>query len=191
LRHSQSGRAGFRVATNTYAAGTADVAGAVISNVTKSGSNLVRGNVFEFYRNSDFDANTWDNNRSNAPKAARTQHIFGGTLGGPLKKDKWFVFADYQGTRFHAPGAETVSVAPDEWRRGDLSSVSSVVRDPVTGQVFSGNQIPLARISPIARAILGNTALYPSPNRNVGGVSGNFVGDALTTTRAHQGDVRV
>src|SRR6267378_4864044 len=179
------------VETNNYAADTGNVAGAVISNVIKSGSNVVRGNVFEFYRNSDFDANTWDNNRSNAPKAARRQHIFGGTLGGPLKKDKWFVFADYQGTRFHAPGSETVSVAPDEWRRGDLSGVSSVVRDPVTGQVFAGNQIPAARISPIARAILGNTALYPSPNRSVGSVSGNYVGDALTTTRAHQGDLRV
>src|SRR5262249_50153680 len=45
--------------------------------------------------------------------------------------------------------------------------------------------------SPIARAILGNTAFYPLPNRSLGGVTGNYVGDALTTTRAHQGDVRV
>src|SRR6185295_8893829 len=179
------------VETNNYAADTGNVAGAVISNVIKSGSNAVRGNVFEFYRNSDFDANTWDNNRSNAPKAARTQHIFGGTLGGPLKKDKWFIFGDYQGTRFNAPGSEAISVAPAEWRRGDLSSVSAVIRDPLTGQAFPGNQIPAGRISPIARAILSNTALYPSPNRSVGGVSGNFVGEALTTTHAHQGDVRL
>src|SRR6266699_3827264 len=60
------------VETNNYAADTGNVAGAVISNVTKSGSNQVRGNAFEFYRNSDFDANTWDNIRSNAPKAERT-----------------------------------------------------------------------------------------------------------------------
>ena len=179
------------VETNNYAADTGNVAGAVISNVIKSGSNVVRGNVFEFYRNSDFDANTWDNNRSSAPKAQRTQHIFGGTLGGPLKKDKWFVFADYQGTRFDAPGSETVSVAPEEWRRGDFSSVSSVIRDPVTGQAFAGNQIPASRISAVARALLANPSLYPLPNRSVGGVSGNYVGDALTTTRAHQGDVRV
>jgi hypothetical protein len=179
------------VETNNYAADTGNVAGAVISNVTKSGSNVVRGNVFEFYRNSDFDANTWDNNRSNAPKAERKQHIFGGTLGGPLKKDKWFVFGDYQGSRFDAPGSETASVAPAEWRRGDFSSVTSVIRDPRTGQAFPGNQIPAGRISTVANAILANTSLYPLPNRNVGGVSGNFVGDALTTTRAHQGDVRV
>src|SRR5436309_2137353 len=179
------------VETNNYAADTGNVAGAVISNVIKSGTNVVRGNAFEFYRNSKFDSNTWDNIRSNAPKPERRQHIFGGTLGGPLQKDKWFLFGDYQGTRFDAPGSETASVAPEEWRRGDLSSVTAVIRDPLTGQAFPGNQIPAARISPIARAILGNTSLYPLPNRNVGGVSGNFVGDALTTTRAHQGDVRV
>ena len=57
------------VETNNYAADVGNVAGAVISNVMKSGSNLVRGNVFEFYRNSDFDVNTWDNNRSSASKA--------------------------------------------------------------------------------------------------------------------------
>src|SRR5262249_41154003 len=179
------------VETNNYSADVGNVAGAVISNVTKSGSNVVRGNVFEFYRNSDFDANTWDNNRSSAPKAQRTQHIFGGTVGGPLQKDRWFVFGDYQGTRFNAPGSETTSVAPDEWRRGDFSGVNAVIRDPITGQPFAGNQIQPGRISPIARAILSNTALYPSPNRSVGGVTGNFVGDALTTTHAHQGDVRL
>src|SRR5439155_22450936 len=85
----------------------------------------------------------------------------------------------------------TVSVAPPEGRSAHRSGVSAVIRDPGTGQAFAGNQIPAARISPIARAILGNTSLYPLPNRSVGSVSGNYVGDALTTTRAHQGDARV
>jgi hypothetical protein len=179
------------VETNNYAADTGNVAGAVISNVIKSGSNVVRGNAFEFYRNSKFDANTWDNERSNAPKPERRQHIYGGTLGGPLKKNKLFLFGDYQGTKFDAPGSETISVAPAEWRRGDLTSAGATIRDPRTGQTFAGNQIPAGRISPIALAILGNTSLYPLPNRNVLGVSGNFVGDARTTIRAHQGDARL
>src|SRR5206468_2511600 len=55
---------------------------------------------------------------------------------------------------------------------------------PLTGAAFPGNQIPASRISPIARAILANTALYPLPNRSVNGVSGNFVGDALKIGRA-------
>src|SRR5262245_49839718 len=179
------------VETNNYAADIGNVAGAVISNVMKSGTNAFRGNGYEFYRNSAMDANSWANNRSSAPKPERRQDIFGGTLGGPLVKSKLFFFGDYQGTRFNAPGSETISVAPDTWRRGDLSSISAAIRDPLTGQTFAGNQIPAGRISAVARTILANTALYPLPNRTVSGVTGNFVGDTLTTTDADQGDVRI
>jgi hypothetical protein len=179
------------VETNNYAADTGNVAGAVISNVSKSGSNLFRGDGFEYYRNSGMDANSWSNNRSHAPKPSRRQDIFGGTLGGPLVRNKLFFFGDYQGTRYDNPGSETVSVAPDTWRRGDLSSMSVTIRDPITGQPFAGNQIPAGRISPIASAILSNTSLYPLPNANVSGVQGNYVGPSLTTIRAHQGDVRM
>ena len=159
------------VETNNYAADTGNVGGAVISNVIKSGANQFRGNVFEFYRNSDFDANTWENNRSGAPRQERKQHIFGGTLGGPILKDKLFFFVDYQGSRQDAPGSTTASVAPEAWRRGDLSSVTTPIRDPVTGLPFPGNQIPVGRFSPTARAILNDTANYPLPNRTVPGGS--------------------
>ncbi len=180
------------VETNNYAADTGNVAGAVISNVLKSGSNLIRGNAFEYYRNSKMDANSWSNNRSGAAKPERRQDIYGGTLGGPLLKNRLFFFANYQGTRFDAPGFETVSVAPEAWRRGDLSIVTAAIRDPRTGVVFAGNQIPTARISPIASTILNNLSLYPLPNRVVsGGIIGNFVGETLTTIRAKQGDGRV
>src|SRR6266511_5631703 len=109
------------VETNNYAADVGNVGGAVINSVVKSGANQFHGNAFEFYRNSDFDANTWENNRSSAPRQKRKQHIFGGTLGGPILKDKLFFFLDYQGTVLDQPGTQTVSVAPDAWRRGDLS----------------------------------------------------------------------
>src|SRR2546425_6952635 len=142
------------VETNNYAADTGNVAGAVISNVTKSGTNLFRGNVFEFYRNSAMDANSWSNNRSSAPKPERRQDIFGGTIRGPIVRNKLFFFGNYQGTRFNAPGFETISVAPDTWRRGDLSSIAAAVRDPLTSQTFAGNQVPFGRISAVARALL-------------------------------------
>lgn len=179
------------VETNNYAADLGNVAGAVISNVIKSGTNRFSGNVFEFYRDSRMDANQWANNRSNAPKPERRQDIYGGTIGGPIVRNELFFFADYQGTRFNAPGFETVSVAPEAWRRGDLSSVTAAVRDPLTGAAFPGNQIPAGRISPIANSILSNTSVYPLPNRDVSGVTGNFVGETLTRIRAHQADLRV
>jgi hypothetical protein len=179
------------VETNNYAADTGNVAGAVISNVIKSGTNSFHGNLFEFYRNSSMDANSWSNNRSNAAKPERRQDIYGGTFGGPLVRNKLFFFGNYQGTRFDAPGTETISVAPESWRNGDLSSVTAAVRDPRTGAAFPGNRIPADRISPLARALLNDTSLYPLPNRSVSGVTGNFVGPTLTTIRAHQGDIRI
>ncbi len=179
------------VETNNYSADTGNVAGAVISNVIKSGTNAFRGNVFEFYRNSSMDANEWASNRSNAAKPKRRQDIYGGTLGGPVLKNKLFFFGNYQGTRFDAPGTEAISVAPASWRAGDLSSASATIKDPVSGQPFAGNQVPAARITAIAQSILSNTNLYPLPNRNVSGVTGNFVGDRLETIRAKQGDGRV
>jgi hypothetical protein len=179
------------VETNNYSAELGNVAGAVIGNVMKSGTNEIRGNVFEFYRNSDFDANSWENNRSDADKPERTQHIYGFTLGGPIVRNKLFFFGDYQGTRLDQPGSQVLALAPESWRRGDLSDVSTPIIDPVTNQPFPGNQIPENRISPVARAILGDSSLYPLPNRDVEGVEGNYVGEQLTTTRAHQWDVKI
>jgi hypothetical protein len=183
------------VETNNYSADTGNVAGAVISNVIKSGTNQFKGNVFEFYRNSKMDANSWSNNRVHAAKPQRRQDIFGGTLGGPVFKNRLFFFGNYQGTRFDAPGSETISVAPESWRRGDLSVVTTAtIKDPRTGQAFPGNQIPAGQISAIASRILSNTSLYPLPNRTgtgVGNINGNYVGETLTTIDADQGDGRV
>ena len=180
------------VETNNYTAESGNVGGAVVAAIIKSGTNQFRGNAFEFYRNSDFDANTWENNRSGAAKQERKQHIAGGTFGGPIVKQKLFFFGDYQGSRQDAPGFGTASVAPAAWRTGDLSSVSTVIRDPRTGLPFPGNQIPANRISPFASALLSNTTNYPLPNRTVpGGISGNYVGETELAVRAHQGDVKV
>jgi hypothetical protein len=179
------------VETNNYGADVGNVGGALVSSVIKSGGNQFRGSGFEFYRNSDFDANTWENNRSSAPKQERKQHIFGGTLGGPIVASKVFFFGDYQGSRHDAPGFATASVAPEAWRRGDLSSFNTQIINPATGQPFPGNQIPVGMFSPTARAILNDLENYPLPNRTVPGVSGNFVGPTVFRIRAHQGDGRI
>ena len=137
------------VETNNYAADIGNVGGAVVSSVIKSGTNQFRGNAFEFYRNSDFDANTWENNRSGAAKQERKQHISGGTFGGPIVQQRLFFFGDYQGSRQDAPGFGTASVAPAvvaprrPVERGDAS-----IRDPRTGQPFPGNQIPASAHQP-------------------------------------------
>ena len=93
--------------------------------------NQLRGSVFEFYRNSDFDANTWENNFASAPKQERKQHIYGGTIGGPLVRNSLFFFADYQGSRQDAPGFGTASVAPAAWRAANCRAVGGDHRSAV------------------------------------------------------------
>jgi hypothetical protein len=179
------------VETSNYSAELGNVAGAVINNVTKSGTNDPHGNVFEFYRDSRLDATSWAFNRSAAGKPDRTQHIFGATVGGPIVRNRIFFFGDFQGVRLDDQTPGLVAVAPAAWRRGDFSALSGVtIVDPLTGQPFPGNRIPASRISPIAQALL-DTSLYPLPNRTVTGVSGNYVGTRVVTTRERQGDVKV
>ncbi len=179
----------MKVETNNYSAEFGNAAGGIISAVIKSGTNSYHGSLFEFGRNDALDANSWSNNRSDAKKAKLTQNIFGATLGGPIAKNKVFFFADYQGWITSQPGEGTASLAPAAWRRGDFSSLSVPIIDPVTGKQFPGNIIPQSRISPFAQALFGNTTNYPLPNRP--GTTGNYVHGQENSTHNHQGDLRV
>jgi hypothetical protein len=77
----------FRVQTRTYSAEFGKAAGAVINASIKQGSNAFKGNLFEFYRDEKFNANTWENERAGRPKGAFDQNIAGGTLGGPIVRN--------------------------------------------------------------------------------------------------------
>jgi hypothetical protein len=178
-----------KVETNNYSAEFGNVAGAVIGSTIKSGTNDFHGSGFEYWRDSSMAANSWDNNRGHAEKADLSQHIFGGTLGGPLVKNKVFIFGDYQSFLRDRPGEQVVSVAPEAWRRGDFSGVATTIRDPATGQPFPGNIVPTNRFSPIAQAVLANPTLYPLPS--LPGDSNNLVAGSSDVQRAHQGDVKV
>src|SRR5262249_30729428 len=111
--------------------------GASVVMTIKSGTNELHGNVFEFLRNDKLDANGYFNNRAGAKRNAFRRNIFGGTFGGPIKKNKAFFFLDYEGTEQRASGPAAASVAPQAWRTGDLSrfltTQNQVVRDPQTG----------------------------------------------------------
>jgi Carboxypeptidase regulatory-like domain/TonB dependent receptor len=178
-----------RVETNNYSAEFGNVAGAVIGSAIKSGTNQYKGNAFEYWRDSSMAANSWENNKANAKKAELSQHIFGGTFGGPIIRNRMFFFGDYQTFKRDRPSELVRTVAPAAWRQGDFSGVDVVIRDPVTGQPFTGNQIPTSRFSSIARAVLANQNLYPLPNRP--GNSSNLVAPNSERQRAYQGDVKI
>jgi hypothetical protein len=106
----------FKVQTSTYDASYGRNPGANVNVITKSGSNAFHGTLFEFFRNEDLDANGFFQNAQGSGKQILRQNQFGGTIGGPIKKDKLFFFGSYQGTRqlngVSAQGSSTVFLPP-------------------------------------------------------------------------------
>jgi len=186
------------VETNNYSAELGNVAGAIVNMVIKSGTNQYRGNGFNYWRDSSLASTPWTINRSGGTKPDFSRDIFGGTIGGPIVRGKVFFFGNYQGgrqTQF-PPVDQFVTVVPDEWRRGDLSSLLSrniVIRDPLTGQPFPNNQIPVERFSPFARALFADERLYPRANvsRSLSDFRNNYAGPAKNTQEVDQFDVKI
>ena len=113
----------FNVLTDTYGAEYGKRAGAQISVVTQSGTNLLHGSLFEFLRNSDLDARNFFDQAS-VPPFRRNQ--FGGALGGPVKKDKWFLFGNYEGFRQVLAETSVTEVPDNEARLGLLPNAAGV-----------------------------------------------------------------
>ena len=89
----------FRVTTLNPDATKGRSAGAQISLITKSGTNEFHGNLFEYHRNDEFNANEWFNNATGIPRPKLIRNLFGGSLGGPVIKDRLFFFYNYEGMR--------------------------------------------------------------------------------------------
>jgi len=122
----------FNLVTNNPSAEYGQFLGGVISVSLKSGGNGFHGNVFEFLRNDFFNANEWSRNfsldptvNSGPPKLRWNE--FGGTFGGPIKRNKLFFFVDYQGSRFDTPATPgSINTFSDLERTGNLSDISSI-----------------------------------------------------------------
>jgi hypothetical protein len=183
----------FKVETSNSSAEFGNVTGATVNATLKSGTNNLHGNGFEFFRDDSLDANSWSNNRVSAPKQQLRQNIYGGTLGGPILRNRIFFFGDYQGTRQNTGGGTSQTVAPAEWRTGDLSSFTTPIIDPQTGQQFPGNRIPANRIvNPVARALFADPNLYPLPTRpGTSNITGNYVTTFENKQKGDQFDVKI
>ena len=186
----------IRVLTGNAAAEFGNAGGATVMLSLKSGTNQFHGNVFEFLRNRNLDANGFFRNRnlSTATRRGYKRNIFGGTLGGPIVRNKAFFFVDYEGTLARGDGPATASVAPLAWRNGDLSQFPNTIIDPLTNQPFPNKQIPVSRFSPVAKFLFANPSLYPLPNQagtgNLG-VSGNYASSSASKTDNHQADAKI
>lgn len=107
----------FKVQTSTFAPEYGRTPGGQISIVTRSGTNQIHGDVFDYFRNNVLDANDWFLNARGAPHPSERQNDFGGVLGGPIQKDKIFVFGSYEGLRLTVPGQVNTYV-PSPCARG-------------------------------------------------------------------------
>ena len=154
----------FEMLTSTYDASFGRNPGAQVNVILNSGTNSFHGSLFEFHRNAALDARNFFAPASESkPKYLRNQ--FGGAIGGPIKRDRTFFFADYEGTRSREGITRITNVPTAEERAGNFSnSLFGVPTNPFTGQPFDNGVIPDFFINPVGRAI---AALYPLPNRNV------------------------
>ena len=180
----------FKVLTSIPSAEYGHTAGGVISIQMKSGTNTLHGTLFEFHRNDALNASNFFRNPVNPKKAALKQNQFGGTVGGPLRQNKTFFFADYQGGTLRKSNEAFAFVPEEPFRRGDFSSLlpASVVMDPQTGQPFPGNIIPAGRIHPLASALINAVSLPNLPNDYP---LGNYFVQQPHEVTSHEGGVRI
>jgi Carboxypeptidase regulatory-like domain len=204
----------FNMITQNASAEFGNYNGGIVNAVIKSGTNRYHGDVFEFFRNDYFNANTWTNGLGKGspigvfPTPTVRWNMFGGTLGGPILKNKLFFFADYQGGRLdHPASSSTITVlTPDEIAgnfsaigtqlynpcaagTGGTSGVACSILAPALRPAFAGNIIPAANLDPVFTALVTNP-LYPHSVAPLGGF-----GAAVNTTAqqfdSDQGDLKL
>ena len=190
----------FNEITNNAPAEFGNFMGAIISTTTKSGTNQFHGSAFEFFRNNVLNANDWSNNFNGAPRAAIRWNNFGGTLGGPIKKDKLFFFIDYQGSRDDTPTSiQTTTLFTAAERQGNFSQLLTLsspiqlynpfsVTSAGNRAPFAGNIIPASLFSPAAQKIL-TSQYYPAPINS--GLVNNYQYAQNTFINGDQGDVKI
>lgn len=176
----------FESATSTYDAAFGRNPGAQVNVVLKSGSNDFHGSLYAFHRNAALDARNFFA-PADEPKPKYIRNQFGFSLGGPIKRDKTFFFADYEGTRSREGQTRITNVPTLAERSGDFSqSLLGIPRNPLTGLPFDDGVIPSFFIHPVGSAI---AALYPLPNRPV--PFANFVSSPVQRDDNDHFDARV
>ncbi len=155
------------VVTNNFDAEQGLAGGAAISVQIKSGTNVVRGSAFEYHFNEKMRARSYFT-PATQPKPPWQEDQFGGTLGGPIRRNKVFYFASYEQTRQRREVPRIISVPTMEVRNGDFSNTGATIYDPRTGKSdgtgrspFAGAVIPQERISAVAKKI---AQYFPTPN---------------------------
>jgi Carboxypeptidase regulatory-like domain len=149
----------FTAETHNFSAANGRNGGAVVEAVIRSGTNAFHGDLFEFVRNTDFDAR----NYFAAERTTYKRNQYGVTVGGPIKKDKAFFFFSWQNTTARGGASPLSYIVPTPADiTGNYSGSSTTITDPNTGKPFPNNEIPASRISPVTQAFLAQFPLQAS-----------------------------
>jgi len=183
----------FNLITSNASAEFGNFSGGIVNASIKSGTNQFHGDAWEFFRNNVLNANQWENKflgpGGELPREALRWNMFGGTVGGPIWRDKLFFFADYQGQRFdHPTTSNFITVFTNAERAGDFSQITTQLKNPLTGAPYVGNQIPLSQQNAVAAALFASS-FYPKP------INSNPVNNAINQTNSalntDQGDAKL
>jgi hypothetical protein len=174
----------FKILTHSYSAEYGRNSGSVVNVVTRSGSNDLHGAAWEFNRDDSLQARNFFA-PSTQPKPKLKQNQFGGSLGGPIARNKLFGFGYYEGYRNTSGNTINIVVLTDAQRTGNFGSTT--IRNPATGLPFTNNTIPTEQIDPAARRLIdefvpratdGNNRYIASPdsedNRDQMGFRGDY-----------------
>ncbi len=189
----------FKIQTSSYSAEFGRSGGAVVNAVTKSGTNNYHGAAFWFFRNSWLDARNFFNT-ADSPKHPFKQDQWGGTIGGPIKKNKLFWFGDYQATTIRNYSTRFATVPTAAEKTGDFSADKNLIYDPTTQSVAADgtvtrtsflaetgkNAVPSNLIDPISQAFIN---LYPAAT-NPTVTRNNYVANIHSPYDLMQGDFR-
>lgn len=188
----------LRVVSANADATYGNVNGGAVVTILKSGTNSFHGSAYDLLENQNLDANSWANNHNfpASPITKYTQNIFGGTLGGPIVRNKFFFFVDYEGIRKHsAQGLQQTSVLTPQMLAGDFSALNAKgiqLYDTQNGFApYLNNKVPV--VSPIAKFLAANPKLYPAPNRTPtdGLIANNYAGPQTSVITNNQEDFKV
>jgi outer membrane receptor protein involved in Fe transport len=163
----------FRILESNYTAEYGRNSGGIISVVTKSGTNEWHGSAFEFLRNDAFNANTFFNKVDGLPRDVLKRNQYGATLGGPIRKDKFFFFVGYQGQRLSSQqttGSQTVFTTA-QLQNGDFSGDPNVEAFLQQNPYFAANGcaapcavIDPSKFNPVAKAYIAAGLIPSTPN---------------------------
>jgi outer membrane receptor protein involved in Fe transport len=180
----------FRILTSNYTAEYGRNAGGIVSVVTKSGANDIHGSVFEFNRNDAYNANAYFNNKNGLPRDALKRNQYGFAVGGPVKKDKLFWFASYQGQKQTDGLTRTITTFTPEMLAGNFSHagpggtpdpnvVAFLTANPSLALNAAQGIINPASFDAVAKNYIAKGLMAVSPANAVGATCGAFCSGTL------------